>query len=184
MSYLLRHHPEEGSLSPDSAGWIPVNPFMKALHERYPTCTFQDVLEIVQTSDKQRFGLQERRVGIGWIRCNQGHSYPVDLKLTPQIPPEYLYHGTSDRDVVDPISENDYVNTIESIQKHGLSKAQRHHVHLSGDIETAKIVGNRHKGKTVVYTIEAQKMYDEGFVFYVSENGVWLTDHVPPQYLL
>lgn len=31
------------------------------------------------------------------IRVNQGHSVKIDLALTPQFPPEVLYHGTETR---------------------------------------------------------------------------------------
>ena len=54
--------------------------------------------------------------------------------------------------------------------------------HLSGDEETAKTVGSRH-GKTVVYEIYAREMYNDGYVFYQSVNGVWLTKSVPAKYM-
>lgn len=58
----------------------------------------------------------------------------------------------------------------------------RHHVHLSADVETAKKVGTRH-GKPVIFKIETEKMLAENFKFYVSANGVWLVENVPPQFL-
>ena len=56
------------------------------------------------------------------------------------------------------------------------------YVHLSKDIDTAVIVGNRH-GKSVVYKILSEKMKEDGYDFYLSKNGVWLTKEVPVEYL-
>ena len=81
-----------------------------------------------------------------------------------------LYHGTVER-------------SLGSIMAEGLKKGQRHHVHLSGDVETARKVGAR-RGKPVVLTVEAGRMHRDGHTFFRSENGVWLTHAVPPTYLL
>jgi len=66
--------------------------------------------------------------------------------------------------------------------KQGLRPRQRHHVHLSGDGETAVTVGQRH-GTAVLLIIQAGQMHQDGYAFYRSANGVWLTDHVPPAYI-
>ena len=80
-----------------------------------------------------------------------------------------LYHGTASR-------------FLKSILATGLRAAGRHHVHLSADIHTAKRVGARH-GFPAVLRVDARRMRAEGIVFYCSDNGVWLTDAVPPRYL-
>ena len=49
-------------------------------------------------------------------------------------------------------------------------------------LETATKVGSRH-GKPVVLVINAIKMHEDGFKFYLSDNGVWLVDVVPPEYI-
>lgn len=56
-------------------------------------------------------------------------------------------------------------------------------MHLSLDEATAHQVGQRH-GKPVILKIEALRMHVEGFKFYLAENNVWLTDHVPPRFLV
>lgn len=71
---------------------------------------------------------------------------------------------------------------IDSILEQGLIRGNRQHVHLSVDLVTAHKVGSRH-GKPTILKIDAQAMHRQGFLFYVSENGVWLTDHVPVEYL-
>ena len=40
-----------------------------------------------------------------------------------------------------------------------------------------------HPKKVVVLKIDAERMHADGLVFFCSENGVWLTDHVPQQYI-
>ena len=65
--------------------------------------------------------------------------------------------------------------------KKGLVPKSRLYVHLSKDVETAEKVGKRH-GKPAVLKIETGKMAEDGFKFYLSENGVWLTKAVPPKY--
>nr|WP_200883109.1 RNA 2'-phosphotransferase [Massilia sp. BSC265] len=49
-------------------------------------------------------------------------------------------------------------------------------------METAIAVGRRH-GQPLVLAVDAGAMHAAGFRFYRSENGVWLTDAVPPRYL-
>ena len=80
-----------------------------------------------------------------------------------------MYHGTGHKNV-------------ESILATGLSKMSRHHVHLSSDITTAQKVGVRH-GRPAVLVIDSMAMQDNGYIFYCSDNGVWLVDRVPPEYL-
>jgi putative RNA 2'-phosphotransferase len=104
------------------------------------------------------------------IRANQGHSVPVDLDLQVVEPPEILYHGTATR-------------FIESIKKHGLSSKERNHVHLSDDIKTSMEVGKRY-GKPTILKINAIEMHKEGMQFYLSENGVLLTNIVPVKFII
>jgi putative RNA 2'-phosphotransferase len=121
---------------------------------------------VVLRNNKRRFSFDETGT---LIRANQGHSVAVDLQLTAVHPPAILYHGTGDR-------------AVESILRQGLLKMARHHVHLSRDIATARTVGARH-GRPVVFAVDAAAMQAAGWIFYCSANGVWLVDHVPPEYL-
>ncbi|MBQ5768134.1 MAG: RNA 2'-phosphotransferase, partial [Clostridiales bacterium] len=52
----------------------------------------------------------------------------------------------------------------------------------SGDEETARKVGQRH-GKSVIYKVKSGEMYNDGYKFFRSVNGVWLTKSVPVKYL-
>ena len=103
------------------------------------------------------------------IRANQGHSIPVDVELEEKEPPNKLYHGTGEK-------------YVESIDQQGLIPKSRLYVHLSKDTDTAIKVGKRH-GNCVIYVVKAAEMYRSGYKFYLSQNGVWLTDKVPVKYL-
>ncbi|MCH2208416.1 MAG: RNA 2'-phosphotransferase [Lentisphaerales bacterium] len=122
--------------------------------------------EIVMTNDKKRFSFSDDGKR---IRANQGHSLDLDLGLEERQPPEILCHGTATRN-------------MDVIFKEGLKKMNRHHVHLSEEVETARNVGSRY-GKPVILEVASERMYQDGFKFYHSENGVWLTNEVPVKYL-
>jgi putative RNA 2'-phosphotransferase len=166
ISLILRHEPAKFGVVLDRAGWTPVESLLAALADHGHPITRTDLDKIVVTSDKQRFALSPDGAR---IRANQGHSIDVELELAPAEPPAILYHGTVDR-------------FVASIRAQGLVKGARHHVHMSGDVETATAVGGR-RGKPVVLAIDAATMLADGHAFFRSQNGVWLVDHVPPQYL-
>lgn len=166
ISLVLRHKPEEAGITLDEHGWADTELLVDHLAARYPGFTFAMLEEIVRTDDKQRYSFTDDRTQ---IRANQGHSITVDLGLEPVEPPEYLYHGTATK-------------FKDDILKDGLIPKSRQYVHLSDDIETAIKVGERH-GKPVVFAIDSGDMYRDGFKFYKSVNGVWLTDRVPDDYL-
>lgn len=166
MSYLLRHHPEAAGLHMDERGWVAVPEFLDALNKRWPV-SLDDLKEIVRTDDKQRYSFSKD--GSARIRANQGHSIQVNVELAKKEPPEILYHGTG-------------LKYVESIDEQGLVPKTRLYVHLSKDLETARIVGRRH-GEPFIYLVHAGKMYRDGYPFFVSENGIWLTKEVPKQYL-
>jgi putative RNA 2'-phosphotransferase len=168
LSYVLRHHPELIDLTLDGNGWAQVDELIEKSRKNHPLLTKAKIREVVATNDKKRFSFNEDET---LIRANQGHSlHYVDLGIEAKEPPTILYHGTVQK-------------FLESIQQEGLKKGSRQHVHLSKDVETAKTVGGR-RGKPIVLKVEAKKMHEAGFNFYLSENGVWLTDHVPPEFII
>jgi len=166
MSYALRHDPAKLGLTLDAGGWVPVSDLLAALGVDRETLD-----GVVATSDKQRFAVVRGPDDVERIRASQGHSIPVDLGLTPVSPPDRLYHGTN-------------AAALESIRATGINKGGRHHVHLSVDTPTAHRVGARRGGEVVIIAIDAARMAADGYVFYRSDNGVWLTDEVPAPYLL
>ncbi|MBD2577521.1 RNA 2'-phosphotransferase [Oscillatoria sp. FACHB-1406] len=166
LSKHLRHQPERLGLTLAAGGWVEVDKLLAACNENQFPLTRAELEEVVAKNDKQRFSFDETKT---LIRANQGHSVEVDLQLKAQIPPDILYHGTPKQ-------------TVPLIFESGLKKMARHHVHLSSDIATAIKVGAR-RGYPVVFAIDAATMQKEGFIFYCSDNGVWLVDSVPTQYL-
>jgi putative RNA 2'-phosphotransferase len=166
LSKILRHQPDLIGIQLDENGWVEVSTLLQNLEKYQTQISFEQLKEVVDTNSKKRFSFND---DFSKIRANQGHSIEVDLALQTQTPPDILYHGTVEKN-------------LDSIFEKGLSKMNRHHVHLSADTETAQKVGMRH-GKPIIFTIESKKMYDQGYVFYLSENQVWLTDNVPSEFI-
>ena len=165
LSLVLRHKPAALNIELDPQGWAQLDEVIEKMQRKGMRVDEKIIQEVVASNDKQRFrlDLSKRR-----IRANQGHSIDIDLALSPIEPPSILYHGTATR-------------FLDSIREKGLIKGNRQHVHLSFDKTTAHKVGSRH-GKPIILEIEAKRMFDAGFTFYRSENGVWLTDRVPVEY--
>lgn len=163
MSLVLRHKPEEIGLTLDPEGWARIDDLVA---RSGGVLTRALVLEATEKNDKRRFAISEDGAR---IRARQGHSVAVDLGLTPVEPPETLFHGTARRN-------------LERIRERGLLRGERQHVHLSPDAATARKVGARH-GTPVVLEIHSARMHRDGAAFYRSENGVWLTAHVPASFI-
>ena len=166
LSLILRHTPQTIGLQLDENGWADVEELIRKSARHRQHFTKVELEEIVAQNDKQRFAFNEAHTK---IRANQGHSVEVELNLTAQQPPEFLYHGT-------------VAKFIDSIRKAGLQKMNRQHVHLSKDIDTAHKVGSR-RGNPVILSIRSGHMHRDGLLFFLSENGVWLTDNVPANYI-
>lgn len=165
LSMILRHRPEVIGITLDEHGWANVQELLLGMKRTHPID--MDMLEeIVRTDNKQRYSFNADKTK---IRANQGHSIPVDVELPLVEPPEYLWHGTGEK-------------YVESIGEQGLIAKSRLYVHLSADRETARTVGARH-GRPVVYRVRTGQMQEDGFLFYRSVNGVWLTKQVPVRYL-
>ncbi|XCP86148.1 RNA 2'-phosphotransferase [Roseburia hominis] len=166
MSLILRHKPETIDICIDEHGWAKVDELIAGIAKTHEFN--MDILEeIVRTDNKQRYSFNEDKT---LIRANQGHSIPVDVELDEVEPPAELWHGTGEKYVV-------------SIDRQGLIPKSRLYVHLSKDEDTAVHVGKRH-GKPVIYIVKAGEMYKDGYKFFLSKNGVWLTKKVPVQYLV
>jgi putative RNA 2'-phosphotransferase len=166
LSLILRHKPETIGLQLADDGWADIDQLLHGARAHGTRLDHDLLLRVVHENDKQRFAISEdgRR-----IRANQGHSIAVDLALEPRTPPPMLYHGTVAR-------------FLDSIRQHGLQPGDRQHVHLSPDTRTAESVGRR-RGKPIVLTVGALDMHAIGKAFYFSQNGVWLTGHVPIEFI-
>jgi putative RNA 2'-phosphotransferase len=166
LSKFLRHSPEEIGITLEPGGWVGVEELLAASAKHGMKFTRDELDTVVRNCDKQRFAIDSTGTK---IKAKQGHSAEVELTFTVGTPPPVLYHGTPNRNV-------------GPILRDGLNKGKRHHVHLSKDTTTAEKVGSR-RGEATILIVDAAKMSADGHPFWVSDNGVWLADHVPPQYL-
>lgn len=165
IALVLRHKPETIGITLDEHGWADVDALIAGI-SKTQKLDREMLEEIVREDEKQRYIFNEDHTK---IRASQGHSIAVDVELEEVVPPEILFHGTG-------------AKFISSIDEQGLLPKNRLYVHLSADSETAKKVGSRH-GRPFLYTVLSGRMHADGYVFYRSANGVWLTKSVPPQYL-
>jgi len=168
LSLVLRHQPETIGITLNSAGWVGVDELLAAIN-RHPNNIKLDrksLEQVVSCNDKQRFEFDLARSS---IRARQGHSVDVNLEYPPTVPPETLLHGTPRQ-------------FVAAIRETGLKKMKRHHVHLHTDLKTASAVGAR-RGDSVILKVRSGDMHRAGFEFFVTENGVWLTDFVPVEFI-
>ncbi|MBQ9479914.1 MAG: RNA 2'-phosphotransferase [Selenomonadaceae bacterium] len=167
LSLVLRHKPETIGVTLDAHGWVDVDKLINGCRKVGKNISAVLLERVVIENDKMRFSFNANKTK---IRANQGHSRAVDVELEEMTPPLFLYHGT--------LARNE-----KSIMESGLSKMKRLHVHLSVDVKTARKVAARRVGASLICKIDSGSMARDGFKFYQSVNGVWLTDHVPPQYI-
>jgi len=166
LSYVLRHRPDSVGLELETGGWTTVEALLDAFKKAGKNLSVEILKEVVTQNDKQRFEFSDDGLR---IRARQGHSVEVELGYEPAIPPSVLYHGTATRN-------------LDSILAQGLLKGRRHHVHLSTNKETMIQVAMRH-GKPVLLVVQSAQMHAAGHEFFVTGNNVWLTDHVPSQFI-
>ena len=167
LSYILRHEPNAIGIPLDTDGWADINELIQCAQTQGRILDRNSIQEVVDTNDKKRFSISEDGQR---IRAAQGHSTTtVNLQYTEQTPPEFLYHGTATR-------------FLEAIKEKGLISGKRHHVHLSHDKQTAIEVGKRY-GKPVVLKIAALRMHQRGCKFFQADNGVWLSEHIPTEFI-
>ncbi len=166
LSLILRHQPDTIGLILDENGWANIDELIEKCKKENVLFTFDELVEIVETNDKKRYAFNYEQTK---IRTNQGHSIDVDVELKSVKPTVFLYHGTAKKN-------------LDSILEIGIEKRSRQHVHLSIDKNTAIKVGLRH-GRPIILKINSGIMHDDGNIFYLSENNVWLTDFINPKYI-
>jgi putative RNA 2'-phosphotransferase len=166
LSLVLRHSPDTIGITLDENGWTETTILIDKITDSGVSINMDVLKYVVDSNAKKRFAFNET---FNLIRANQGHSVDIELGYSPKQPPAILYHGTG-------------AGSVSEIEKTGLLKMSRHHVHLSADVETAMKVGQRH-GRPVVFEILAGEMFLNKFEFYMADNGVWLTDHVPVNFI-
>ena len=167
LSYVLRHNPSAIEIALDRDGWVTIGELVERVKQRYPDFDEAVLSEIVREDGKRRYAVSGRQ-----IRAQQGHSVDVRPVGMAQSPPDLLYHGTT--------QEN-----WAAIQAEGtIRPMSRQHVHLSTDVKTAFQVASRRRNKEpVVLMIRAAAMHERGHEFRLTDNQVWLTEHVPTEFV-
>ena len=166
LAKILRHQPEIIGITLDENGFAEVSEVLKGINEKGVYINFSMLEEIVNLDTKGRYAFNNDKTK---IRARQGHSIKVELNLKKVTPPTFLYHGTVEK-------------FLSGILSEGLIKKSRNHVHLSKDVETATLVASR-RGTPIILEISALEMANNGYEFYISENGVFLTSEVPLKYI-
>lgn len=166
ISLILRHKPQVIGITLDQNGWADTQELLAGINASGCYIDMEILERIVRENNKKRYSFNEDK---SRIRANQGHSISVNVEMKEMTPPDELYHGTADR-------------FLDSIREKGILKMNRQYVHLSADAETAKAVGKRH-GKPVVLVIDTKKMAEDGYTFWLSDNGVWQSEDIKWEYV-
>ena len=166
MSYILRHRPDEFGLVLDEEGFIP----LKELHwsiteeEGWSHISMADIQQAVYAVDRERFQIDGNR-----IRASYGHSSVVKIHYKPSVPPKTLYHGIRRK-------------AYPSILRHGLRPMGHRYVHLTPSEELALRIGRRKDPNPILLTINARRANEEGIVFYLANELIYLVDALPVEY--
>ena len=183
LSWALRHKAPEIGMTMTTAGWVPVQEFLESKHPRLKGITLEAIEEVVATSDKQRFAISYRpssdflgktssAEAVLCIRANQGHSIKTldpNLLLRRLCPQELrnlscVVHGTS-------------VDAWISIEQEGLKTMNRTHIHFATGLpDNEQVISGMRRTATVYIYIDVEACIDDGIEFYLSENGVVLSE--------
>ncbi|KAK2729119.1 tRNA 2'-phosphotransferase 1 [Colletotrichum kahawae] len=183
LSKLLRHQAENAGIKLEEGGWAPLDKVLAYGPVKSLKVTFEDIKAAVSTSDKQRFALKPNEATnpaldegstdpAHWlIRANQGHSIKLDsaallTPITAESVPEVVVHGT-------------YFAFWRQIEESGgLRRMGRNHVHFATGLPTDEkgvVSGMRRDAEVLVY-VDVEAALAEGMKWWVSENGVVLTE--------
>ena len=166
ISYILRHHPEEYDVELDDYGYTPLDILISKINEKdKENITLQDIINAVNTSDKQRFEIKSDK-----IRALYGHSKSLVIIKEIGTPPDVLYHGTNEE-------------AYEKIKTEGILPMSRQFVHLSTDIPTAKTVAKRRSNDIVILKVNAKAALKDKVEFFIGNSNTWLVKKVDPKYI-
>ncbi|KAL2130405.1 hypothetical protein VTI74DRAFT_6514 [Chaetomium olivicolor] len=193
LSKLLRHQAQSAGVELDKEGYAPLDKVLSWGPLRSLAPTFSEILAAVHNSDKQRFALKPNPSTnpslnasstdpSHWlIRANQGHSIKLDSEhllkpLSPESPtpegalpiPPFVIHGTY------------FAFWPSIVSSGGLKPMGRNHVHFSTglpeDTEAGVISGMRRDAEVLVYVDVERSMREGGIKWWMSDNGVVLTE--------
>lgn len=186
LSKLLRHAAEDVGLALDAEGFARVDQVMQWQRLKSLNVTFEDIYTAVTDNAKQRFSMKpnpalpappdpKSKEPSNWvIRANQGHSIAVDsaallipITLEAGNVPEIVVHGTY------------YAFYQAILESGGLKKMSRNHIHFSTGLPEENqgvISGMRADAELLIYVDIQQSLEDGEVLWWISENGVVLTE--------
>lgn len=168
LSLMLRHRAADFGLTLDSEGFTDIEVVWAQVEKRFGAQYNRD--DFLKVTGKSEDGKARFEIVDGRIRARYGHSAVRTVSYPAVIPPEYLYHGTTQE-------------ALDSIRQQGLTSQKRQFVHLSLDPDWAQTVGARHSRNTVVLRVRALDAHNAGHVFHHPEPKHYLTLSVPPGFI-
>ena len=168
LSYALRHEPWKFGIDLNEEGFTSLDALVQSLCKRrkeYRETAPETLMQAISALDSERFEVCDRL-----IRARYGHSFPVRRIGTAELPPELLYHGTTD-------------GTSVTINRVGLQPMDRFFVHLTSNLDYAASVGTA-KGEACILRVRARLAFDAGVPFYRANSHVWLTNEIPAAFLM
>ncbi|XP_060077881.1 uncharacterized protein LOC132557400 [Ylistrum balloti] len=166
LSFLLRHGAEKEGFTLMPGGFLFVEDVLKL--PSLQDFRIDDVERVVANNDKQRFALkrnpENKRL---MIRANQGHTMEVDdLDLKP----------ITSANEVDQVIHGTYWKSWEIIQKTGLSRMGRNHIHFAaGEPGENGVISGMRSSCEVIIMLDMKKALADGLKFFRSANNVILS---------
>ncbi|KAK4123694.1 hypothetical protein N657DRAFT_690388 [Parathielavia appendiculata] len=197
LSRLLRHQARNAGVALDREGFAPLDQVLQWGPIRSLAPTFPEIINAVRNSDKQRFALKPNPATnpdlnesstdpSDWlIRANQGHSIKLDSEhlLKPLAFPSSSSDTLPDGSVPIPptvIHGTYFAFWPAIVASGGLRPMGRNHVHFSTglpeDSEAGVISGMRKDAEVLIYVDVAASIRDAGLKWWMSDNGVVLTE--------
>ncbi|KAJ6613325.1 KptA family-domain-containing protein [Mycena sp. CBHHK59/15] len=174
LSWILRHGAKSEGLAMRPDGYVKATDLLA--NPKLKTLDLDVLKEIVKADSKQRYDLvfEEDKlagegVGTWWMKANQGHSIKtVQLELQPilsvsDLPTGVAVHGTTNE-------------AWATISTQGLSKMKRNHIHLAQGVAGDNVISAMRRSSQILIFIDVQRAIDRGIKFFMSDNGVILTE--------
>ncbi|KAI0640747.1 KptA family-domain-containing protein [Trametes meyenii] len=180
LSWILRHGSQSEGLAIRPDGYVRVDELLQ--RPKLRELNFEALQEIVEDDAKGRYSLileadPKTSSESWWIRANQGHSMKSvtldyePIKSVADIPTGIAIHGTTKR-AWESIKFT-YTGSLEDV---GLSKMTRNHIHLAQGVPGSGVISGMRNSSQILIYVDVQKALDAGIRFYLSPNGVILTE--------
>jgi putative RNA 2'-phosphotransferase len=167
LSHMLAHRPDTVRMRFDEDGWTSVDELIAAMDSTGKQLDRAAIESAVAADGARQLSLSADGQR---IRAQAGAVTDDTADDEADGPPSYLYYPTSTR-------------LLGAIHASGLRSRAQHLLHLFDDPETANSLAPS-LAERVIILVQAGSMAERGYAFQRSENGVWLTETVPPEFLL